>query len=276
VIPSANTIYATINGVNVEILMRDVSTTTQITHVAEKSSTTSDHSTSGTVSVSSNISTSTFLTATHTGMMSIDFDFKVGGSADFSIGSTYTGQLIEYVNCDLWYTGHTNDHDDHVTGDQYSQCTTDNIPTSSFSYSIPANSISEMFGLSEQHQTQLSTAINSGQLSHLIVEVDIYNNMQYVNTIMIYTSDSAQASVTTTLSDAEYSTSNQVYIEYPMTSISEYITTPVKSGDMIEFVVRAKLIAAGTPTPSSDSSEFSSYVQVTTEFGGGVITVGMS
>jgi len=61
-----------------------------------------------------------------------------------------------------------------------------------------------------------------------------------------------------------------------MTSISEYITTPVKSGDMIEFVVRAKLVAAGTQTPSGDSADFSSYVQVTTEFGGGIITVGMS
>jgi len=192
VIPSANTIYATINGVDVEVLMRDVSTTTQITHVAEKSSTTSDHATSGTVSVSSNISTSTFLTATHTGTMSIDFDFKVGGSADFSMGSEYTGQLIEYVSCDLWYTGHTNDHDDHVIGDQYSQCTTGNIPTSDFSYSIPASDIFEMSDLFDQQQKQLTAAINSGQLSNLIVEVDIYNNMQYVNTIMIYTNDSAK------------------------------------------------------------------------------------
>ena len=44
----------------------------------------------------------------------------------------------------------------------------------------------------------------------------------------------------------------------------------------MEFVVRVNLEASGVPTPSSVDGRYSSYVKTTTEFGGGVITVGMS
>jgi len=45
---------------------------------------------------------------------------------------------------------------------------------------------------------------------------------------------------------------------------------------MMEIIVRVNLQASGAPTPSSVDGVYSSYVQVTTEFGGGLITVGMS
>lgn len=100
--------------------------------------------------------------------------------------------------------------------------------------------------------------------------------MKYVDTILVYTSNSAQASITSTLSEVGYGASNQVHITYPLTSISDNITIPVNTGDMMEFVMRVNLDASGAPTPSSGDGAYSSYVQVTTEFGGGLITVGMS
>ncbi len=98
VIPSADTIYATINGTDTEVLMRDVSVHTQIKQVLKKSSSSSDSSTSGTVATSSNISTSTFLTATHTGTAIANVDLTVGGSAAFSLSSNYAGEFVEKKN----------------------------------------------------------------------------------------------------------------------------------------------------------------------------------
>ena len=68
---------------------------------------------------------------------------------------------------------------------------------------------------------------------------------------------------------------NQVHITYPSTSFSDNIATPVTAGDMMEFVVRVNLQASGAPTPSNVNESYSSYVKVTTQFGGGVITIGM-
>lgn len=260
VIPGASTIYATINNEDVEILMRDVATTTQIKQVPQKSSTSSDHSTSGSASTTSNISTSTALHATHKGEMSVNLDLKVGGSADFSMDSAYTGGFTSSSSCN-WSGGSS--------------------PYRSYScrnFSTPSNpsGITNLNSLTSDHQSQLTTAQNNGQVSQITVELDIFKNLQYVKTVLIYISNSAQASVTSTLSEASYGASNQVRITYPLTSISENIAIPVNVGDMIEFVVRVNLEASGVPTPSSIDAAYSAYVKTTTEFGGGVITVGMS
>ena len=257
VIPSADTIYATINGIDIEVLMRDVSVYSQIKQVLKKSSTSSDHSTSGTVSTSSNIATSTFLTATHTGTAIANIDIKVGGSVDFSMDSSYTGEFITGSTC---YS---------VPGQKAYACR---------KYSFPSNpdSILNIDSLTSAHKSQLIHALNNGQASNLTVEVDIFKNFQYVETILMYTSTSSQAFLTSTLSEAGYGATNKVHITYSLTSITDNITIPVTVGDMIEFVVRVNLEASGAPTPSSVDSSYSSYVKATTEFGGGVITVGIS
>jgi len=260
VIPGASTIYATIDDKDVEILMRDVATTTQIKQVPQKSSTSSDHSTSEAASTTSNISTSTFLTATHKGEMSINIDLKVGGSADFSMDASYTGGFTTSSSCK--WSGASSPYRAYSCRDN----------------STPSNpsGISNIDSLTADHQSQLTTALNNGQVSQITVEVDIFKNLQYVETVLIYKSNSAQASVTSTLSEAGYGASNQVHVTYPLTSISGNIAIPVDVGDMMEFVVRVNLEASGVPTPSSADGGYSSYVETTTEFGGGVITVGMS
>lgn len=63
VIPNASIWYATINGEDIEVLMQDVDADTTIKHVSEESSTTSARATSGSVSTTSNISTSASLYA---------------------------------------------------------------------------------------------------------------------------------------------------------------------------------------------------------------------
>jgi hypothetical protein len=134
-----------------------------------------------------------------------------------------------------------------------------------------------MVSLTANHQEQVTAALNNGQLSNLTVEVDILRNMQSEDdSILIYTSNSAEAFITSTMSEAKFSASNQVYITYPLTSISENIAIPVTVGDMMEFVVRVNLEVSGAPAPSSEDARYSSYVQATTEFDGGIITVGMS
>jgi len=251
VIPSATTLYATINETDVEILMRDVATTTQIKQVPQKTSTSSDHTTDGTAATTSNISTSTFLTATHTGTMNVNLDFKVAGSVDFTMDSTYTGEFTKSPNCN-WHGASS--------------------PSRTFScrnYYTPSSpsSITNMVSLTVDQQTQLT------------VEVDILRNMGAADdsqTILVYTSNSAEAYITSTFSEARYGASNQVSITYPMTSISENIAIPVTSGDMMEFVVRVNLDVSGAPTPSSADARYSSYVKATTELGGGIISVGMS
>ena len=260
VIPGASTIYATIDDKDVEVSMKDVATTTQIKQVPQKSSTSSDHSTSGAVYTTSNISTSTFLTATHTGVMNINIDLKVGGSADFSMDASYTGESTSSSSC------------------KWSGASSPYRTYSCRSYSLPSNpgGISNIDSLTSAHQSQLTTALNNGQVSQITVEVDIFKNLQYVKTVLISTSNSAQASVTSTLSEAGYGASNQIHVTYPLTSISENIAISVDVGDMMEFVVRVNLEASGVPTPSSVDGRYSSYVKTTTEFGGGVITVGMS
>jgi len=260
VIPSANTIYTTINGTDVEILMRDVATTTQIKQVPQKTSTTSDHTNDGTAYTTSNISTSTFLTATHTGTMNVNFDFKVAGSVDFTMDSAYTGGFTVSNSC-KW----------HGASSPYRtySCTTHRTPNN------PA-SISNMLSLTADQQTQLTAALNRGQASNLTVEVDVLRNMQDVETILIHTSTSAQAFVTSTFSEAQYGTSNQIRMEYPRTLISDQIAIPVTAGDMMEFMVRVNLDASGAPTLSMVDTIQSSYVEATTEFKGGIITVGMS
>jgi len=263
VIPSADTIYITINGEDVQVLMRDVATTTQIKQVPKESSVSSDHSTSGTASTTSNISTSTFLTATHTGIMYVNLDFKVGGAADFSMDSTYTGGFTKITSC-KWHGASS--------------------PSRSYScndFSTPSNpaSISNMVSLTEDHQTQLIATLNNGQVSNLTVEVDIMRNMgedDDIESMLLYTSNSAQAYITSTFSEAGYNAYNHVHITYPLTSISENIAIPVIVGDMMEFVVRVNLEVSGAPAPSSADARYSSYVVSTTELGGGTITVGMS
>jgi len=263
VIPGANTIYATINGEDVEILMRDVSSTTQTKQVPQESSTSSNYGVGESVSTSSNISTSTFLTATHTGTMYVNLDFKVGGSVEFTMDSTYTGGFETSQVC-MWHGASS--------------------PSRTFScnyYSTPNNpgSISNMISLTADQQTQLTAALNGGQLTNLTVEVDIIRNMGAADdaeSYLIYTSNSAEAYSTSTFSEAGYDISNQVYVTYPMTTVSGNIAIPVTVGDMMEFVVRVNLGVSGVPVPASESASYLSYVQATTEFGGGVITVGMS
>ena len=259
VIPSADTIYATINGTDIEVLMRDVDVRTQIKQVQEKSSTTSDFSNDGTASVSSNISTSTFLTATHDGIAIANIDVKVGGSADFSMSSGYNGEFEEATNCKTNYS----------TPRLNKSCRTVNIP-------VNLSGISNIKSLTSAHRDQLVTALNNGQVSQITVDVDVITNMEYVKTFVIHTLDSAQASTTSTFNETRYSANNQVYVKYPLTSITENISVPVSVGDMIEFVIRVNLDAKGAPVPTSDDGKYSSYVKATTEFGGGVITVGMS
>ena len=70
--------------------------------------------------------------------------------------------------------------------------------------------------------------------------------------------------------------SNQINVIYPMTTVTGNIAIPVTVGDMLEFVVMINLGVVGVPVPVSASASYSSYVQATTEFGGGTITVGMS
>ena len=260
VIPGADTIHGTINGTDVEILMKDVATTTQIKQVPQESSVSSDYSIDGTVTVSSNISTSTFLTATHTGVMNVNLDLRVGGAVDYTMDSTHTGEFVENTSC-RW-------HGASSPSRSYS-CNT---------YSTPANpeSISNIDSLTADHRTQLTAALQRGQASNITVEVDILRNMQTIETILVYTSDSAQASVTSTLNTAGFGASNQVHMTYPMSAVFGNIAVPVNVGDMMEFVVRVNLEVSGAPTPASESASYLSYVQATTEFGGGVITVGMS
>jgi hypothetical protein len=260
VIPGATTMYASVNGTDVEILMRDVATTTQIKQVPKKSSTSSDHATSGTVSSSSNISTSTFLTATHDGTMNVNLDLKVAGSADFTMDSTYTGTYDKHTSCKMH--GASSPH-------QTKSCRDYSVPTDS-------GSISNLASLTASHQTQLTNALSNGQVSQLTVEVDILKNMIFEDTVLIHTSTSSEASSTSTLSDAGYGASNQVHVNYPLESISENIAVPVSTGDMVEFIIRVNIDAVGAPTPSSNNAEYSAYVQTITEFGGGAITVGMS
>jgi len=262
VIPSATTIYITINGEDVVVLMRDVDTSTNIKQVPKESSTSSDRKIGGTASTSSNISTSAFLTATHTGNMYVNFDFKVGGSADFTMDSKYTGKFDSNTSC-KWH-GASSPSRTH-------SCRTYSTPSS-------PDSITNMVSLTEEHQAQLTNALNRGQVSNLTVEVDIIKNMsdEDAQTILIYKSYSSKAFVTSTFYEARYSASNQVFVTYPLDLVSENIFIPVEIGDMVEFVVRVNLEASGTPAPISDSANYLSYVKVTTEFGGGIITVGMS
>jgi len=262
VMSGAITLYSTINGIDVEILMRDVETNTQIKQVPQKTATTSDHTTDGTASTASNISTSTVLTATHTGIMSVNLNFNVAGSVDFTMDSTYVGEFTSSTSCN-W----------HGASSPYRTY-------SCKGYSTPSNpgGISNMISLTADQQTQLTAALNNGQVSELTVEVDIIRNMGVdddVETRLIYTSTSSYAYVSSTFSEAGYGASNQVRIEYPSTPISDYIAIPVTVGDMVEFVVRVNLEVSGAPTPSSVDARYSSYVMATTEFKGGIITGGM-
>ena len=289
VIPGGEIIYATVNGKDVEVLMRYVSAPTQMKQVPQKSSTSSDYAINGVAFATSNISTSTFLTATHDGMMGVNFDLKVGGSADYTTGFTYGEGSGRYETCGVFRDragyGHTTCIYHHVD------------------YRL--NSITNIASLLSTHEEELVQSLNNGQASKLTVEVDIFRNMEYVETISIYESNSAQASISTTQSKTYTGENSQVHITYPPTSFSDNIAIPVTAGDMMEFVVRVNLSASGIPTQSDipipsvfikpaerhgqehiitssglltpiDSNEsYSSYVKVTTQFGGGVITVGM-
>ena len=260
VIPNADIIYATINGTDTEVLMRDVSVYTQIKQVLKKSSTSSDHSTTGAVSTSSNISTSTFLTATHTGTAIANINIKVGGSADFSMSSSYTGEFVESRSC------------------KWSGASSPYRTYSCSAHSNPVNpsDITNIQSLTSAHRDQIVAALDNGQLSQITVDVDIIKNMEYVKTVTIYSSNPTTATVSSTLSNARYGASNQVHIVYPLTLVSEYITTQVDVGDMIEYVIRVNLDVAGAPVPTSNDGSYSSYVSATTEFDGGVIIVSMS
>jgi len=223
----------------------------------------SDYMVGESSTVSSNISTSTFLTATHTGTMYANLDFKVGGSVDFTMDSSYTGGFTSSTSCGY-----------HGASSPYSSysCNTYSTPSS-------PSSITNMNTLSVEQQSQLTMALNNGQVSNLTVEVDVIKNMGIsddLETILVYTSDSAQASMTSTFSEIGYSNSNQVHITYPENIISENIAIPVIVGDVVEFVISVNLEVSGAPAPSSENAVYSSYVQATTELGGGVISVGMS
>ena len=260
VIPSADTIYATINGIGIEVLMRDVSVYSQIKQVLKKSATSSDHSISEAVSTSSNIATSTFLTATHIGTAIANIDIRVGGSAEFSMDSSYTGEFKSVEYCRINYG----------TERLNKSCHTDIVPTNHAS-------ITNMQSLSLSHQNQLITALNNGQLSQITVDVDIIKNMEYVKTVTIYTSLSPEIDIECSeLSNVRYGTTHKVCIEYPLTSITNNIAIPVDVGDMIEYVIRVNLDVKGAKVPTSNDGGYSSYVKATTKFDGGVITVGMS
>lgn len=260
VIPGSTELYATINGTDVNVQMADVATNTQIKNIQRQSSTSSDHATSGTVFAESNISTSTFLTATHKGVMIADMDLSVAGSADYTIDASYTGGNTQVKSCYVAVI---------KTRSTGMRCGYHSAPA------YPG-AITNLQSLTDSHRAQLESALSSGQQSHLNVVVDIFRNLEHVETRLIYTADSAQASTSSTFNKAGYGATNQVRVEYPMVTVSETIEVSVNSGDMVEFVIRANLDAAGVPTPSSSNAAYSAYASVTTEFGGGSILAGMS
>ncbi len=118
--------------------------------------------------------------------------------------------------------------------------------------------------------------MSRGQASQITVDVDVIVNAEYVETHTIYTSSSAYAYETSSFGETRRGATNAVNIIYPLDGVTGNIATPVTVGDMIEYVIRVNLDAKGAPVPSSNDAAYSSYVKTTTEFGGGVITVGMS
>lgn len=195
--------------------------------------------------------------------MSITINIDVGGSADFTMDSTYTGEFTASSSCS-WH-GASSPSRTH-------SCSYSSTPTS-------LSSISNIDSLTSAHQAELTTALSNGQLSQITVTAFMIKNMDEdddAEPMLIYTSDSAQASVTSTLSEAGYGASNQVHVEYPQTTISEYVEVSVAAVDMVEIMLVVNLEASGASTPTSDNAVYSSYVQATTEFGGGMITAGMS
>ena len=263
---------------------------TQIKQVPEKSSTSSDSVMNGIASTSSNISTSTFLTATHDGMMSVDFDLKVGGGADYATYFTYREGVGTHETCGIFRDRAGYGHTGCITNPIFHR----------------ENSIINIASLLSTHEEELVQSLNNGQVSKITVEVDIFRNTEHVDTKLIYEVSSAQAGISTTQSETYDRANSQVHITYPLDSFSDDIDIPVNVGDMMEFVVRVNLSASDIPTQSDiptpspyirpaerpgqqhtitssmmitpmDSNEsYSSYVQVKTEFGGGVITVEMS
>ena len=261
VIPSAHVIYATINGTDAEVQMRDVSVATQIKQVPKKSSTSSKYSNSGgsTVTTSSDISTSTFLVSTHNGTAIANIDLKISGTADFSMSSEYTGPIKKVTICrTLYQTERLN-----------KSCGTHDVP-------VYPDSLSNLKSLTSKHVKQVTAALDKGQLSKISVYVDVIKNMEYVKTEVIHSFGPSNAELSPAFETSKWGASNKVRVQYPITGVSGVVAVPVVVGDMIEYVVRANLSVTGVPVPASSSAGYGSFVQATTDFGGGVITVGTS
>ena len=288
IMPGAKEIRATMDGVNVTIQLAHIATATQIVPIDENTASISQYgSNNSAVSVIAEASTSVFVTAPYAGKMYAITNINgIAGGAVFTMDSNYTGDLEKARGS---YTRIFPVRSSISIGYNY--------------YFPPPESISNINNLATKHTNQLVAALNRGQISTLVTEVDVYKNFKHEKTERVYKASAGIASIVSDISHATYdtisfspslyydnggfskfNTIHQVRLEYQPATAGFVTEVDVDAGDMVEFVVRVGLDAHGTPAPEINqynsgvhaTSSTSAYVHATIRFDGGSIIVGMS
>ncbi|MDI1494854.1 MAG: hypothetical protein K8823_160 [Cenarchaeum symbiont of Oopsacas minuta] len=288
IVPGTKKMHATVDGINMTVQLAHIAATTQIVPIQENMATNARYGVGdSTVYTTTEASTSTFVTASHTGKTYGIIDINgISGSATFTMNSNYTGELAKAHGS---YNKVFPVRSTKSVGYWY--------------YFPPPESISNMNSLATNHANELIIALNRGQISALVAEVDVYKNFKHIKTERIYKANAGTASVVSNVINATYdtlpfspsryydngglskfNTMHQVHIEYSPMQTSHIAEVDVNAGDMIEFVVRVGLDAHGTPVPTIDeyssgvhaTSTTSAYVHTAAGFTSGSIIVGMS
>ena len=292
VIPSAQKIYATVNGVSAETLMRDISATTQINRILQKSATSSDevtairipnyipHNIEKFANAATSVTTSSFIAATHDGTAVANIDIKAGGDADYIISAKYDDvDRTEKPKCrngwvkSFWH-------------DVYIRCS-----HGGGRYTISnAYAIGIMNDNAKNQCESLLQKLQQGSNSDLTVKIDVYKNGDKIDTYIIQEFDTSDANIShdgfepVTVTALGYRHTPipgsvsvcDIHVTYPLISMSEIITVPVSVGDLVHFVISADVTAAALENPKSEGGIHTSHVVATAELGNGAVTVAMS
>lgn len=263
ILPDMKTLDITLNGINAVINIEDLANSAQTKLVS--SSTKSDAKYSESTAIADlEISTTTnaIAIASHTGTMNARIDMTVSGNAEFTVNSDYSNAYTQpFDNCQAAMAAYGGNNG----------CVQHGHPVDGRILAALTASQAAFDGAVAGHKAALEAALTAN--GPLTVTATIFKNGAYVDKVIVHR-DFTPA-FTPSSSIGLVSVQNAV-LTYGQTSGGTMISLDVESGDYVEFIITASIVASGIPAPvNMDNALVAGFAKGTVNIHSGSVTASM-
>ena len=263
ILPEMKTLDITLNGINAVINIEDLTNTAQTKLVS--SSTKSDTVYSEKTAIADlEISTTTnaIAIASHTGTMNARIDMTVSGNAEFTVNSDYTNAYTQpFTQCQAAMAAYGGNNG----------CVQHGHPVDSQILAALEASQAAFDGAVAGHKEALRAALTAH--GPLTVTASIFKNGEYVDKVIVHRDFTPNMVPSGTIGLVSV---QNVILTYGQTSGGVTITLDVESGDYVEFIISASIVASGIPAPvTSGNAIVAGYAKGTVNIHSGSVTASM-